>query len=485
MLFICLIFFLPPGVYLEAQQSNTFYLMHKVPQSNLLNPAVQISCKYYVGIPLLGSVNLNYSNTAFTYNDLASTTTWNLEEVSRQMHRVDLFTGELGLNLISLGYKHRTLYFTFNIDERIHGYQTVPGKMAGIAVEGNGPTIGENTRFKGLRPGGYHTRKYSLGVSKILGPYLTAGIRANLFFGKANLSAAQSSLEAFTDENNFGILLESDYRLNASFPMTITEDAEGNITGVELEEIDPLTYMMNRGNVGFGLDFGLIYQYSEDLSLSASVLDLAVVRWKTDLNNVEGRGVFEYQGADLTLDFASGDFISEILDSILNTMDLTTSMNPYTHTLPTQVFLAGSYRYSKNISFGLVNRNVIYHSKLHSSFTLSAQSEFADKFTGTISWSYLNNSLLNIGGGLAWHGKGIQFHVVSDNLLGFFFPFDTRTLNVRAGFNLLLGCPRNKKEKEQSKSFGMLPRGGHCPYPESPDKKAKRRKKAARRLNKH
>ena len=51
---------------------------------------MQVLC----GNPLLSSLYLNYSNTAFTYNDLASTDTWNLEEVSKQMHRKDLYTGE-------------------------------------------------------------------------------------------------------------------------------------------------------------------------------------------------------------------------------------------------------------------------------------------------------------------------------------------------------------------------------------------------------
>jgi ethanolamine ammonia-lyase large subunit len=71
---------------LHAQQSNTFYLMHAVPQSNLLNPAVQIQCKYFIGIPVLSSIHLNYSNTAFTYNTLAGTDSWNIEKTSKQIN---------------------------------------------------------------------------------------------------------------------------------------------------------------------------------------------------------------------------------------------------------------------------------------------------------------------------------------------------------------------------------------------------------------
>jgi len=473
------------GGLLEAQQSNTLYLMHAVPQSNLLNPAVQIQCRYYVGIPLLTSLYANYSNTAFTYNQLASTDTWNFEGVTSQMHRKDLYSVETGVQILSLGYRRKSLYVTFNIAEKIQAFQTIPGALAEMAVYGNGPFAGKNTRFDGFRPGAYHIREYALGISKVLGPYLTAGVRAKLLFGKANLSSGPSTLRATTRGSNFGIGLEGNYLLNSSFPITITSDTDGIPEAIELNDTDPLEYMMNRGNVGFGLDLGLIYRYSDEITLSASLLDLSFIRWKSDLNNVQGEGVFTYEGADLTLEFANRAFLTELADSIINSFDISTSLNPYTAMLPTQIFLAASYRYNEKISFGLTNRNVIYRSKLHSSITLSGKAMLAERFSGTMSWSYLNNSLLNMGIGIAWHGKGIHFHAVTDNVLGFFFPFDTRTINLRAGFNLMLGCPRNKKERLKEESYGFLPKGGYCPFPDKPEKTKKKRKKAVYRINRN
>lgn len=466
-----------------AQQSNTFYLMHAVPQSNLLNPAVQLKCKYFIGIPVLSSIHLSYTNTAFTYNDLAGGDDWNIEGIFNQMHRTDLYSIETMLHPISLGYRHKTLYFTFNIAEKIHGYQTVPGDLAEILIHGNGPFVGETASFNGFRPGGYHIREYSAGVSKVLGPYLTAGIRARLMFGKANLQAGRSRAGVSTREDNFGIDLDADYTLNSSFPVTVTQDADGNINGIILEEIDPLQYMMNRGNRGIALDLGAVYRYNEDITLSASVLDLGFVRWKTDLNNIHGEGVYQFTGIDLNTDFIPSEFLEEMIDSLINALDVTTTTDRYSYFLPTQLFLAGSYRYSEKISFGLVNRNVVYRSKLHSSFTLSAQADLAERFLATVSWSYLNNSLKNVGIGIAYHGKGFQIHAVTDNVLGFFYPFNTRTLNLRAGFNLMLGCPRNKREERREESLLNPPKGGDCPYPEKPERTRKKREKSIRRLN--
>ncbi|MEN8155854.1 MAG: DUF5723 family protein [Bacteroidota bacterium] len=468
---------------LRAQQSNTLYLMHDVPQSNLLNPAIQIACKYYIGIPVLASAHLSYSNTAFTYNDLAGSDSWNLEGVVDQMHRTDLYYAEAMLVPVALGYRHRTLYFTFNIAERVQGYQTVPKEVAEMAVHGNFPFAGETARFNGLRPGGYHTREYSLGLSKVLGPYLTAGIRGKLLFGKANLTSGRSRVGLTTSGDDFSLFLDGDYTLNSSFPMTINEDADGEISGIQLDEIDPRRYLLNRGNLGAAFDLGFTYSYDDQITLSASLLDLGFVRWKTDVNNLHGEGTFEYTGTDITGDLVSEEAFRSLADSILNAMEITTSTNPYSYMMPAQLFLGGSYQFSGKIAFGAVSRSVIFRSKLHSSLTLSAQANLAERFLGTVSWSYLNNSIKNVGIGIAYHGKGVQFHAVTDNLPGFFYPFDTRTLNLRAGVNLMLGCPRNKREKERMESDGYLPKTGVCPYSEDPEKIRKRRMKAVRRLN--
>jgi hypothetical protein len=208
-----------------------------------------------------------------------------------------------------------------------------------------------------------------------------------------------------------------------------------------------------------------------------------LTRWKTDLNNVHGEGSFAYEGTDTATELVSAAFFSDMRDSLINAFNVTSTQERYTYYLPTQLFLGGTYRFREKISFGVVNRNVRFNSKIHSSLTLSAHADIAERILATVSWSYLNNSLRNIGLGIAFHGKGIQFHAVTDNLLGFFYPFDSRTLNLRIGCNLMLGCPRNRQEKLQEEAYSNLPAGGYCPYPEKPEKIRRKRINAARKLS--
>jgi hypothetical protein len=46
--------------------------------------------------------------------------------------------------------------------------------------------------------------------------------------------------------------------------------------------------------------------------------------------------------------------------------------------------------------------------------------------------------------------------------------------------NLMLGCPKNKREKLQQESHDQLPQGV-CPYPEKPEKERRKHIRSARK----
>jgi hypothetical protein len=461
----------------HAQQSNTFYLLHELPQSNQLNPAVQISCKWFIGIPALSSTQTSYNNTAFSYKDLAGDDSWNLEGVEEQMHRTDLYGTGLSLQVLALGYRHKSNYFTFNINERAHLYQLVPGELATVAIHGNGAMIGEGARFDALRTAGTYLREYAFGVSRVIDRSWTAGIRVKMLFGKAGIASGQSDLMLHTDESKFDLLAEADYGLNSSFPVTVEQDADGLITGISYNEPDLLPFLMNRSNPGFAIDLGIVHRFNSRISLSASLLDIGMVRWTTDLNNIDASGSFIYEGNETGLGGGTSSFFREIVDSLYNSFDYEVSTEAFSTLLPMQLYLGGSYRFNDMLSAGLVNHNMLFRSKLYSSITISATADLKDRFLATLSWSLMNKSARNLGAGIAWHGNGLQFHLVSDNVLGFFYPFDTRTLNLRLGVNLLLGCPRNKKEKLQSASYAGMPAGGDCSWSSKQKSREKRYRK--------
>jgi hypothetical protein len=470
-----------------SQQNSTFYLMHDVPQSNLLNPAVQIKCKWYVAIPLLGSTHLNYSNSTFSFNELFSTNSGsaslNMESFYESVRKTNLIGTDLHLDLISIGYRRNEYYFSFNIAEKINMALTYPGSLVEFAWKGNTQFLGETEEFNNLRTHSVHYREYSLGVSKVWDAYNILGLRAKLLFGKANIYSGKSEISLYTDPNTFNLQVEGDISENISFPMTITLDSEGRINGSTINDIDIVSYLMNSKNKGFALDLGWIHKYSDKTTLSASLLDLGFIKWKSDVNNVQISGSFDYAGISAGSNFTNTD-LTALSDSIIDAFDQTVTQDSYYSWLPTQIYLGGMYQYRPKLGIGVVNRNVIYRNKLHSSLTLSANTTLWSKLSASLSWSYLNNTYKNVGLGIAWHSRGLQFHMVSDNVLGIIKPLDTRNLNLRFGFGVLFGCPKNKKEEREMSNEYNSTLKGNCYWAKSMDKNYKkaRKKKEKRKI---
>jgi len=110
---------------INAQESSTLFFMYTLPQSNLTNPAVQIPCKVFVGMPLLSSIHFNYSNSFFSYSDLISGTGKSLKInydflASKPNSTQDIST-ELHISLINFGFLLGDYYFNFNVSDKFNG----------------------------------------------------------------------------------------------------------------------------------------------------------------------------------------------------------------------------------------------------------------------------------------------------------------------------------------------------------------------------
>lgn len=462
----------------NGQQNNTFYLMHDVPQTNLLNPAVQLKCKWFVTVPVLGSTHFNYSNSTFSFNELFRTNSGSasldIGSFYDNIKKTNLLSTELNLDLLTIGYRRNDYYFTFNIVEKANIAITYPGSLLKLVWKGNTQFLGETEEFNNLRTHSVYYREYSLGVSKVWDVYNIFGLRAKLLFGKANVYSGKSEMSLYTDPNTFDLQVKGDININSSFPITVNQDANGNISGISMGEIDYLNFLMNSKNKGFALDFGWIHRYNEKIILSASVLDLGFIRWKSDVNNIQLTGSFDYSGVGMGTDINSVDYIMQLRDSLFNSYDQTVTQDKYYSWLPSQIYLGGMYQYRPKLGIGVVNRNVIYRNKLHSSLTLSANTTLWNKLSGSLSWSYLNNTYKNVGLALAWHSRGLQFHMVSDNLLGIIKPLDTRNLNLRFGFGIMFGCPKNKEEQLKMNNDYDSMNTGNCYWTKQLDKNYKK-----------
>ena len=210
-LLITLFVFVLVGHLIVAQQDKTLFLMHQVPQANIVNPAVGIKCRYYVGIPLFSSVHLNYSNTICCvsdgFSDIPGTDslTYNLENIVNKTHKVDLITAEQQLTWLDFGYSWDDHYINFAIRENVHAFGTIPQDLVYLAWYGNSYFLGETANLNGMRVNMIHFREYTFGYANQVNKKLRLGFHAKLLFGKSNVTTSVYQASLYTNPNTFAI----------------------------------------------------------------------------------------------------------------------------------------------------------------------------------------------------------------------------------------------------------------------------------------
>jgi len=296
-----------------------------------------------------------------------------------------------------------------------------------------------------------HFREYDLGASKKLNKKLTVGVRAKLLFGKENFWTKKSDLSWNTDATDYAYTFDADMEFHTSSPIYKINKFDYDYANDSLmfedtlyEDISPKDVVMNGKNFGLGIDLGAIYKFNDKITLYASITDLGYIKWKTNTSTFKVNGKFIYDGYDIQPYFTEEDSIitannEEFADSVLQIFMPQYDNQAYTSHLTPKFFLGGTYNITEKINVGLLARGEVFQNKLHSSLTISGNTNFKKWFSASLSYSIMNNSFTNLGLGLMAKAGFAQFYIVTDNIL-VIWPQATRTVNFRMGINLLFGC---------------------------------------------
>ena len=430
------------------------YFMHQLPQSNLLNPAVQIPCKIFIGMPLLSSVYAQYSNSFFSYNDvlqpLNNGVNINVPYLLSKPGTTQNIYTEFQISLLNFGFLYNEYYFNFNLSDKIDAGINYPTNLFNLALQGNTSGIGSTIDLGGTKVYANYYREWAFGVSKIINDQLTLGLKAKLLFGKANISATQSDLSLATAQPPFPLTLNGNIAINES-PIVITYDQLGMPVSAKLSDgATPASLLLNRKNKGLAFDFGTIYDYSDDISFSGSLLDVGFIYWSYSPSNLLSSANFQYNGLEYNSQTGTFTNTRQLLDSLQNSYKIKSRSGSYFSALSPKLYIGGTYKLVNNVKAGLLVREQLYHGKLLNSATLSINSNYKKYLQSAVSWSYANSNFANLGLGIGAATPSFGFYVVSDNVYGLFKYKSARLLNIRFGFNFLFGCKNCDKEKSAS-----------------------------------
>ena len=203
-------------------------------------------------------------------------------------------------------------------------------------------------------------------------------------------------------------------------------------------------------NPGFALDFGFNYYPIEQLSLSASVVDLGFIKWKDYVYNFTQEMDYTFEGIEFKLeeDYSPGE---ALIDSLLSSVKITRTEKPFTTMMTGKVYLGAAYDLTEKVRFGAVFRTRIHNYKFYNQYTVSANVQPISMFSASLSYSYYQNSYMNLGLGLSLRLGPLNVYFISDQApSAYFFPKEFSSLNFRLGVNIVWGCramPKAMKDR--------------------------------------
>jgi len=462
---ILLAVILSAGLQAEGQVMNSLYFMRGVPQSNRINPAHQPEGGFYLGLPGVSPVRAEVSSSSLSLGDIIfphpsedSLITFlhplgDKEAFLSKLKNLNYVISDMGTSLFSMGFRTGAGYFSLDLTTRVDGSLYIPGDLAQLAI--HGAEDGHIYELDGLGANVSGFEELSLGWSGNIGQNIQIGARGKVLFGLGNLSTTRSELSVATSEDAWNI--QSDMSFNASLPFAeVVYDNEGMIEDIiineDVENLDPFAvarYAFNKRNMGAAIDLGVNYRPGKRWLLSASLLDLGMVRWTDNIHQGSYEVDYEYTSVEVDpfdllddntdLDNYADSTLNVLADTLLGGLDLRPG-EAYTSRLNTKLYLGASWYVTPHINFGLLSRTDFLRNAVVEQVTASAGFSAGRFLNFTLSYSYMNSYFKNIGAGLSLNAGPFNLYVISDNALNaVFWPQEAVSANIWVGMNLVFG----------------------------------------------
>lgn len=449
----------------HAQYLRTSYFMEGASTRIQMNPGLQPT-RGYLNLPLIGNFNIAANTNSLGINDIIDITkdgndflhNNTLYNSLQQDNRVNM---NLNANILSFGWFRGKNFWSFNAGLRMDvGAQinkdmfTMMRNMNGFDIESiAGQKQKYNMGNQSINMNAY--AEIGLGLSRRITEKLTVGARAKVLLGLArtevnieqfdldldipevpntgNMTQEELMNYEFNEEDWYG--KGYSYNAKANVVTTLkgggmTFDDNNMINGFNLD-----ANSLGIAGTGFGVDLGASYSIFKNLTVSAAVLDLGVMKWNksnTTIAKVEGQenviidanNYEQYIGGDL-LSLERFDFKKE------EEADYKSSTK-----LSTTVLLAAEYGLMNNkLSVGAIYSSRFVQPKTQTELTFLATLRPSNALNLALSYSPI------LSGGKSF-GLALKLGPLFAGTDYMYFGSNSKTVNAFVGFSLPLGGKR-------------------------------------------
>lgn len=440
-------------------QDLTSYNLYNLPQSNALNPAQWPECKVFVGIPGVSNIQLSLKTSGFYMEDILSH-----QGALSGLITDDLIIGnDFSTSILNFGFKAGKSFISFDLGIKNSMGLTIPKDMGIFMTELNKNYIGQTMDLSGLELRNTLYSEASLSYARQIGDRLRIGVRAKYLNGITDLSTSKWNATIYTAPDTYEMDLHTDIEMNVSGPFEVTYSSNNpdQVDGIDMMDLNESElidrYLLQNQNVGFGFDFGAVYQLSDKLELSASVLNMySKINWQNDVITFVEQGDFHFSGLDFNPYIEGNDSQDQmdlLLDSIADEFSVSSHNTSYTNALNPSYFLNANYQLLSWLNAGGTIYGKVINNQHFLTYSASANAHIGRFLTGSVSYSILNSGDVNLGVGMGVKLAFLQFYIVSDNITGIYYdpvekilwPGSTQNMNLRFGLNLQFGCMKNEE----------------------------------------
>lgn len=416
------------GLMATAQFNLAFYPLDHHFNSSNYNPAFLTSPeKFTFSIVPLGGTSIGYNSQAMIKDMFTKILSGENPDddyymnVLEGMAEKSMFNQNIESALLNFTYRSRIGFFNFRLKENEIFSASAKGDLTKFILKEGIQSVTIN-QIQSLPSQAMHYREYSLGYSyKAPMNRFSAGIRAKLYFGKAALF---SSLYGSINNESANYVLNITGDVKTSFPAASNS---GNSETPDLTNISGskiVDYMFNSGNPGYGVDLGINYRFTPNLSFSLSVIDLGKINWN---NNISSRYFEPYTLPETSYDPPAsaeitkkeGHKYSKELPSyfIADTIPST-----FSSSLPLTIYAGIKYRIKPNLTVSFTDRYLVVKNLSYNSFSATANIDVSEKLTLSAGYSIIGNSYFNLPVAVLLKKDFGQIYFGTDNIASFILP---------------------------------------------------------------
>lgn len=432
-------FFLIVSIFKSEAQDRMLAHMNTVPQSLDANPAATLPYKFYIGMPALNNFYLGFQNP-FAYQDIvkrrSDDSLWVDQNgfIDALSSNRNLMFLENRMDIINFGFRIKKNFFTLSNSIRSAVYFSYPKDMMKFLVQGNASFVDadETLNLEQLRINSTIWSEVALGYQRHITNRINVGGRLKLLHGFANINTVKSDISMYTDPNSYAWTIIS----NADVNMASVVGADGKVNTSDFTK-----------NMGFSMDIGGTYRFSDELAAGIGVLDFGKIFWKTNTQQYSTsmkEDNWTFKGLQLQRLFIDGkintSIMQEVGDTIKEQFQFSDSLTEnYSTWMYPKLIGHVYYKLGSNNKFGFYTRNDIANGTIFPSFNLSYNRKLGRVLELGVSYGMIHKNWLNLGAGLALKLGGFQFYCTSENILSYFNAATAKNAYFHFGFNFAFG----------------------------------------------